>query len=146
MLPKIIPIHTMQMKKAFSPDILYSGLVRPCTCIGLYDFSSKSGYMIHVPEVEIQDLKTKLNRVLADYGYLSSLKIQVIGAATSYLESGIIKKDTLRNRIAAEKILDRKFSNSCINIDWFKEDHEGDLTLDISEGNFYIRQYNVLKN
>jgi|TARA_Y100000310_G_scaffold161135_1_gene161092 chemotaxis receptor (MCP) glutamine deamidase CheD len=47
MISKYIEVEQFEMKKAYYPDSIGSGGLGPCIAISIYDFKTRSGYMMH---------------------------------------------------------------------------------------------------
>lgn len=48
------------MKKVDFPDIAYSGRLEPCIAIGIYNPSTRRGYMIHEAYLNTHNLEPRL--------------------------------------------------------------------------------------
>jgi len=138
-----IDVEMFEMEKAECPDILASGGLGPCIAIGVYDLQSKSGYMMHDPQFEEEDLEERIKIIREDYKDLSRLSLFVAGNAFSAgLELGKAGfKGIPRERIYASRelvinFLKKYFKDSQMKVQWLPDNYTGELYLDTSTGKF----------
>ncbi len=131
-----IEVEQLDMKKAFYPDILEAHF-GPCTVIGLFDPLTRSGYMIHEPDIRHTNLDKKLEPIRQDYENLSQLQVVLTGDSFFLTGYALDEKEHLSTRFPVEEYLHKHFSH--VQIHWLPPAHSGSLYLYTHSGRFELQ-------
>ena len=136
--PNKIKVDMNEYKKANAPDILTSGGLGPCICVGA--IYNKKGYMTHfVPGAGLYELDQLLDDLKRDVKRKSSLKIYVAGGELEPInENRPIDKTKENNetqieyrKLTLDRIADYGFKPAEVRWGW--PDSSQELSLILSE-------------
>ena len=126
------------MVKGYSPDLIRSGGLGPCIAVGIYDYFSKSGYMMHEVDYSCIDFGSKIEMLKRDYGSLNNLKVFAAGNSIFSLDKLEQKDLELSSRYFVEEMLVKYFPVGNIEFNWLDDDVVGELFLDTKTGIFSL--------